>query len=168
MIAGGAEKSNQCRTSNFFIKVRLLQKDLRYEMWAPNFRFAWAISHLVSPLIQVSILLQPYGTVVANFVPGKLFRRNPWQPLTEPWLRNTGLRSQTRRCRSTISLSTQRPDVLRMQSQSKACTCFNDITHFNEIPSHAAVRKNCNPTPVLVNVNQHVWKTLPKHTLNSL
>jgi len=30
-------------------------------------------------MIQVSILLQPHGTVVANFVPGKLglFRRNP-------------------------------------------------------------------------------------------
>jgi len=42
-------------------------------------------------MIQVSIFLQPNGTVVANFVPGKfgLFRRNHWQPLAEPWLKNT-------------------------------------------------------------------------------
>jgi len=50
-------------------------------------------------LIQVSILLQPHKTVVANLVPGNfgLFRRNPWQPLTdprgsvEPRLKNTAL-----------------------------------------------------------------------------
>jgi len=55
-------------------------------------------------MIQVSILLQPHKTVVANFVAGKfvLFRRNPWQPLAEPWgsaeprLKNTGIpRQQT-------------------------------------------------------------------------
>ena len=38
-------------------------------------------------MTQVSILLQPHRTVVVNFVPGNfsLFRRNPWQPLAEPW-----------------------------------------------------------------------------------
>jgi len=37
-------------------------------------------------MIQVSILLQLYRTVVANFVPGNfgLFRRNTWEPLAEP------------------------------------------------------------------------------------
>jgi len=37
-------------------------------------------------MIQVSIMLQPHRTLVANFVPGNfgLFRRNPWQPLAEP------------------------------------------------------------------------------------
>ena len=42
-------------------------------------------------IIQVSILLQPQRAVVANFVPGSfgLFRRNPWQPLAEPRLKNT-------------------------------------------------------------------------------
>jgi len=36
--------------------------------------------------IQVSILLQPHGTVVANFVPGNfgLFWGNSWQSLAEP------------------------------------------------------------------------------------
>jgi len=44
-------------------------------------------------MIQVTILLQPHRTVVANFVPGNLglFRRNHWQPLAEPWLKNAGL-----------------------------------------------------------------------------
>ena len=39
-------------------------------------------------------LLQPRRTVVANFVPGNfgLFRGNPWQPLAESRLKNTGLR----------------------------------------------------------------------------
>jgi len=45
------------------------------------------------------VLLQPHRTVIANFVPGNfsLFRRNPWQPLAEPWgsaesrLKNTGI-----------------------------------------------------------------------------
>jgi len=49
--------------------------------------------------MQWSKLLQPYRTVVANFVPGKfdLFWWNPWQPhaeplgSVEPWLKNTGL-----------------------------------------------------------------------------
>jgi len=38
-------------------------------------------------MIQVSIMLQPHGTVVVNFVPGNFgfFRWNPWQPLVEPW-----------------------------------------------------------------------------------
>jgi len=50
-------------------------------------------------MIQVSILVQPHRTVVANFVQGNfgLFRRNPWQPLAEhkgsvePRLKNTAL-----------------------------------------------------------------------------
>jgi len=44
-------------------------------------------------MIQVSILLQTHRTVVANFVPDKfgLFRRNPWQSLAEPRLKNTGI-----------------------------------------------------------------------------
>jgi len=44
-------------------------------------------------MIQVSVLLQAHGTVVANFVPGNfgLFRRNPWQPLAEPRLKNTAI-----------------------------------------------------------------------------
>jgi len=50
-------------------------------------------------MIQVSILLQPHRTVVANFVPGNfgLFRQKPWQPLAErkgsaePRLKNTAL-----------------------------------------------------------------------------
>jgi len=50
-------------------------------------------------MIQVSILLQPHRSVVANFVPGNfgLCRRNPWQPFaerqgsTEPPLKNTAL-----------------------------------------------------------------------------
>ena len=48
-------------------------------------------------MIQVSILLQQHRTVVANFVPGEfgLFRRNPWQPLEEPRLKNTGLQHET-------------------------------------------------------------------------
>jgi len=39
-------------------------------------------------IILVSVLLQPHGIVVANFVPGNfgLFRRNSWQPLAEPEL----------------------------------------------------------------------------------
>ena len=49
--------------------------------------------------IQVSVLLQPHRTVVANFVPGYfgLFRPNPWQLFAEPWgsaeprLKNTAL-----------------------------------------------------------------------------
>ena len=49
------------------------------------------------------ILLQLHRIVVTNFVPGKfgLFRRNPWQPLAEPWgsaksrLKNTGLDKHT-------------------------------------------------------------------------
>ena len=38
-------------------------------------------------IIQVSILLQPHRTQVANFVPDNfsLFRGNPWQPHAEPW-----------------------------------------------------------------------------------
>jgi len=38
-------------------------------------------------MIQIIILLQSYKTVVANFIPDDfgLFRRNPWQPLAEPW-----------------------------------------------------------------------------------
>jgi len=37
-------------------------------------------------MIQVSILLQPHRTVIANFVPDNfgLFRRKPCQPLPEP------------------------------------------------------------------------------------
>jgi len=37
-------------------------------------------------MIQLSILLPPHRTVVANFVPGNLglFRGNPRQPLAEP------------------------------------------------------------------------------------
>jgi len=37
------------------------------------------------------VLLQPHRTVIAKFVPGNfgLFRRNPWQPLAEPRLKNT-------------------------------------------------------------------------------
>jgi len=53
-------------------------------------------------IIQVFILLQPHRTVVANFAPGNfgLFRRNPWQPLAEPWcsaeprLKNTALQAK--------------------------------------------------------------------------
>jgi len=49
-------------------------------------------------MIQVFILLQSYRTVVAIFVPGNFgpLRRNPLQPLAEPWgsaepqLKNTG------------------------------------------------------------------------------
>jgi len=46
------------------------------------------------PRLQVSILLQPHRTVVANF---GLFRRNPWQPIAEhkgsaePRLKDTAL-----------------------------------------------------------------------------
>jgi len=42
--------------------------------------------HLAPPL-NPALLLQPHRIVVANFVPGNfgLFRRNPWQPLAEPW-----------------------------------------------------------------------------------
>jgi len=51
-------------------------------------------------MIQVSILLQPHRTVIANFVPGNfgLILRNPWKPLAEPWgsveprLKNTVLK----------------------------------------------------------------------------
>jgi len=44
-------------------------------------------------MILASILLQPPRNAVANFVPGNLglFRRNPWQPLAEPRLKNTDL-----------------------------------------------------------------------------
>jgi len=44
-------------------------------------------------MIQVSVLLQRQRTVVVNFVPGKfgLFRRNPWKPLAETWLKITNL-----------------------------------------------------------------------------
>jgi len=43
--------------------------------------------------VSTCILLQTHRTVVANFVPGKigLFRRNPWQPLVEPRLKNTAI-----------------------------------------------------------------------------
>jgi len=43
--------------------------------------------------INVSILLQPHKTVIANLVPGNfgLFRRNPWQPLAKSRLKNSGL-----------------------------------------------------------------------------
>jgi len=44
-------------------------------------------------MIQVSTLLQLHRAVVGSFVPGNsgLFRRNPWQPLAEPRLKNTGV-----------------------------------------------------------------------------
>jgi len=62
----------------------LLQRNLR-QMFAM----------LMEPygMIQVTILLQPHRTVVANFVPGNfdLFRRNLWQPLAEARLKDTGL-----------------------------------------------------------------------------
>jgi len=55
-------------------------------------------------MIQVSILgccetvvsLQPHRAVVVNFVPGKfgLFRRNPWQPLAEAWLKDNSVEEQ--------------------------------------------------------------------------
>jgi len=48
----------------------------------------------VSILLSVKtvVLLQTHRTVVANFIPGNfcLFRWNPWQPLAEPRLKNTG------------------------------------------------------------------------------
>jgi len=49
------------------------------------------VAHGTYAMIQVSILLQQHRTVVANFVPGNfgLFRRNPWKPFAEPWLKNT-------------------------------------------------------------------------------
>ena len=38
-------------------------------------------------MIQLSVLTQPHRTAVANFVQGDFghFRRNPYQPLAEPW-----------------------------------------------------------------------------------
>jgi len=37
------------------------------------------------------VLIQSHRTVVENFIPGYLclFRMNPWQPIAEPWLKNT-------------------------------------------------------------------------------
>jgi len=39
------------------------------------------------------MLLQPHGSIVANFVLHifGLFWRNPWHPFTEPQLKNTAL-----------------------------------------------------------------------------
>ena len=39
------------------------------------------------------MLLQPHGSIVANFVLHifGLFWRNPWRPFTAPWLKNTAL-----------------------------------------------------------------------------
>ena len=55
-------------------------------------------------MIQVSILLQPQRTAVANFLPDKfgLFRRNPWQPIAEPRLKNTGIQWSNRECRPSV------------------------------------------------------------------
>jgi len=46
-------------------------------------------------MTQVSVLLQLHRTVVEDFVPDNfgLFRRNPRQPIVEPRLKNTALRS---------------------------------------------------------------------------
>jgi len=50
-------------------------------------------------MIHVSVLLQLHRTVVVNFVPGSfgLFRRNLWQPLAEPRLKNTVVILRNRR-----------------------------------------------------------------------
>ena len=64
-----------CRVAQCFSTV-LLQRNLP-QMFAL----------LMKPyaIIQVSVLLQPHKTAVANFVSGNfgLFPRNPWQPLAE-------------------------------------------------------------------------------------
>jgi len=66
-----------------------------------NFFWQWGLPQMFALLmetcamIQLSILLQPHRTVVANFVPGNfgLFRRNLWQSLVEPSLKNTALQT---------------------------------------------------------------------------
>jgi len=72
-------------------------------------------------MIQVSILLQPHRTVVANFVLRKfgLFRRNPWQPLAEPQLKNTDV-AKRGEARNTVL-----PCLVWLMLNPLCIQCFN-------------------------------------------
>jgi len=60
-------------------------------MFQRNLPQMFALRHGTFAVIQVSTMLQRHRTVVSNFVPGNfgLLRRNPWQSLAEPRLKNT-------------------------------------------------------------------------------
>jgi len=53
------------------------------------------------------VLLQPHRTVVANFVPDSfdLFRRNHWQLLAEPRVKNTVLGDCSTVCRYCVTIA---------------------------------------------------------------